>query len=137
MKKQPARGPVTVFTTKPHNHSNSPLAGSLLAALFAFGIGTACAQSNSAKTPPAAAPQAAAPAPATNTSGIDVAARSQLLTSHLNSVLVLLRQASSPVQKVGEPSDLLYHEQVLAQIQQASVLAFQAAKAEATLLNNA
>jgi len=136
LKKQPARGPVTVFTTKPHNHSKSPLAGSLLAALFAFGIGTACAQSNSAKTPPAAAPQAAAPAPATNTSGIDVAARSQLLTSHLNSVLVLLRQASSPVQKVGEPSDLLYHEQVLAQIQQASVLAFQAAKAEATLLNN-
>jgi small-conductance mechanosensitive channel len=142
LKKQPARGPIAISTTKPHNHSKSHLGGFLLAALFALEIGSfASAQSNSTKTPPAAAPQAtqaaspAQAAPSGNTSGIDVAARSQLLTSHLNSVLVLLRQTSAPVQKVGEPSDLLYHEQVLAQIQQASALAFQAAKAEATLLN--
>ncbi len=135
MKKKTARRPITVFTTKPHSRSKSPVAGPLLAALFVFGIGAiAYAQANSAKTPPTAAPAQAAPSG--NTSGIDVAARSQLLTSHLNSVLVLLRQASAPVQKVGEPSDLLYHEQVLAQIQQASALAFQAAKAEATLLTN-
>ena len=66
---------------------------------------------------------------------LDVPKRSKDVLTHLNSVLRYYREATSPIQKVGEPSDLLYAEQSSAQALQVAQLAFQAAKNEAALLS--
>ncbi len=69
--------------------------------------------------------------------GFDVAARSHEVLTHLNAVIRYYRFAISPaepVQKVGEPSDLLYREQAIADATQAAQYAFQSGSAEATLL---
>ena len=66
--------------------------------------------------------------------GINVATRSKEVLDHLNSVLRFYRTAVTPMQKVGEPSDLLYAEQSSVEATQIAQLAFQAAKNEAALL---
>lgn len=70
------------------------------------------------------------PAPA----GFDVQARSREVLAHLSAVIRYYRMSLSPVQKVGEPSDLLYREQAVNQAERAGELAFQSARAEALLL---
>ncbi len=66
---------------------------------------------------------------------IDVAKRSAQMLAHLNAVLRLYRSATVPVQKIGEPSDVLYAEESQSEATQVALLAFQAAKNEAALLN--
>ena len=66
---------------------------------------------------------------------IDVPKRSKEILAHLNAILRFYRNAVVPLQKVGEPSDVLYAEQNSAQATQTAQLAFQAAKNEAALLN--
>ena len=67
--------------------------------------------------------------------GIDVATRSKEILDHLNSVLRLYRTALTPMQKIGEPSDVLYAEQSSTEATQIAQLAFEAAKNEAALLS--
>jgi len=52
----------------------------------------------------------------------------------LNEVLRFYRMNSTPIQKVGEPSDMLYAQQAQTESTQAAQLAFQAARDEAALL---
>ncbi len=75
-----------------------------------------------------------APLPASLTQGIDVEHRSKVILSHLSEVIRFYRMAVAPIQKIGEPSDVLYAEQAQAQATQAAQLAFQSARDEASLL---
>lgn len=70
------------------------------------------------------------PAPA----GFDVQGRSREVLAHLSAVIRYYRMSLSPIQKVGEPSDLLYREQAVNQAERAGELAFQSARAESLLL---
>ncbi|MFT4113767.1 MAG: mechanosensitive ion channel protein MscS, partial [Silvibacterium sp.] len=65
---------------------------------------------------------------------VDTKARSLDIITHLNAVLRFYRASSVPVQKVGEPNDIVYRDQTVSMAMQAANLAFQSAKAEATLL---
>ena len=67
--------------------------------------------------------------------GINVGHRSAAVREHLNAVLRYYRSATVPVQKVGEPSDVLYEEQSQSEATQIASLAFQAAKNVAALIN--
>ena len=60
--------------------------------------------------------------------------RSQQILAHLNEMIRFYRMTLSPVQKIGEPSDMLYAEQAQALATQAAQLAFQSARDEAALL---
>lgn len=91
--------------------------------------------------PTAPAPETAAhlsglpaPLPASVTTGIDVDARSKAILGHLNEVIRYYRMMVAPIQKTGEPSDMLYAEQAQAEAMQAAQLAFQASRDEAALL---
>jgi small-conductance mechanosensitive channel len=64
----------------------------------------------------------------------DVAGRSSAILAHLNAVLRFYRDSATPIQKVGEPSDLLYRDQAVTLASQIAGFAFQSAKAEAALL---
>ena len=64
----------------------------------------------------------------------DVAGRSSAILAHLNAVLRFYRDSAAPIQKVGEPSDLLYRDQAVTLASQIAGFAFQSAKAEAALL---
>jgi small-conductance mechanosensitive channel len=64
----------------------------------------------------------------------EAAARSDAILAHLNAVLRFYRDSSAPIQKVGEPSDLLYRDQAVTLASQIAGFAFQSAKAEAALL---
>ena len=65
---------------------------------------------------------------------IDVKAQSQLILGHLSDILRYYREATTKIQKAGEPSDILYAEQAKAQATQIAQLAFQSARNEAALL---
>lgn len=67
---------------------------------------------------------------------VDTKARSQDVITHLNAVLRFYRATTLPVQKVGEPNDIVYRDQTVSMAMQAANLAFQSAKAEAALLAN-
>ncbi len=73
--------------------------------------------------------------PALTGTDIDVPKRSAEILTHLSAILRFYRGATASVQKVGEPSDVLYAEQSSAQATQVAELAFQAAKNEAALLS--
>ncbi len=61
--------------------------------------------------------------------------RGQEILAHLNAVLRYYRGVTAaPLQKVGEPSDVLYSEQALTQTTDAARTAFQSARNEAALL---
>ena len=60
--------------------------------------------------------------------------RSQQILAHLNEMIRFYRMTVSPVQKIGEPSDMLYAEQAQSLATQAAQLAFQSARDEAALL---
>ncbi|HEX4714667.1 MAG TPA: hypothetical protein VH164_07045, partial [Ktedonobacteraceae bacterium] len=68
------------------------------------------------------------------TQGIDVDSRSKAILAHLSEIIRYYRMAVTPIQKTGEPSDMLYAEQAQSEATQAAQLAFQSARDEAELL---
>jgi small-conductance mechanosensitive channel len=60
--------------------------------------------------------------------------RSKAVIQHLNGVLRFYHDTEAPIQKIGEPSDLVYRDQALTLASQIAGLAFQSAKAEAALM---
>ncbi len=75
-----------------------------------------------------------APLPASLTQDINVADRSKAILAHLNEIIRFFRMTVVPIQKTGEPSDMLYAEQSQGAATQAAQLAFQSARDEAALL---
>lgn len=74
------------------------------------------------------------PLPASLTEGINVAERSRIVLEHLNEIIRYYRMCTTPIQKTGEPSDVLYAEQAQSTATQIAQLAFQSARDEASLL---
>jgi small-conductance mechanosensitive channel len=74
------------------------------------------------------------PLPTSLTQGIDVNQRSQDIVEHLGEVIKFYRMTVTPIQKTGEPSDILYAEQAQSVATQVAQLAFQSARDEAALL---
>jgi small-conductance mechanosensitive channel len=74
------------------------------------------------------------PLPPELTQGIDVGKRSKEILDHLNEVIRFYRMMASPIQKTGEPSDLIYEEQAQSVATEITQLAFQSARDEAALL---
>ena len=68
--------------------------------------------------------------------GFDVQGSSHAVLAHLSAVIRYYRMALPSIQKVGEPSDLLYREQALSDAGEVARYAFQAGKAEAVLLQD-
>ncbi|AXC14245.1 MscS family mechanosensitive ion channel [Acidisarcina polymorpha] len=64
----------------------------------------------------------------------DVAGRSKAILLHLNAVLRFYHDSEAPIQKVGEPSDLIYRDQAVTLAAQVAGFAFQSAKAEAAIM---
>ncbi len=92
-----------------------------------FGSGRTCSRDPSQQVKCGRSP-AAPPA------GFDVQARSQEVLAHLSAVIRYYRASLTPIQKVGEPSDALYRDQAITDAKQIGDYAFQAGKAEASLL---
>jgi small-conductance mechanosensitive channel len=67
--------------------------------------------------------------------GIDVGPRGKQILLHLNAVLRYYRSGLTAIQKVGEPSDVLYSQQANAQTAQMAQYAFQSARNLAALLS--
>ena len=67
---------------------------------------------------------------------IDLKARGHDILAHLNAVLRLYRAATMPIQKIGEPNDVVYRDQAVALASKVTTLAFQSAKAETALLTS-
>ena len=93
---------------------------------------SAAAAASSTGVPGITAAEAAAvmPPPA----DFDVQSRGREVLAHLNAVIRFYRMSLSQIQKVGEPSDLLYREQAINQAERTGELAFESARAEALLL---
>lgn len=72
--------------------------------------------------------------PSLGNAGIDVNSRSKQILQHLNAVLRYYRGGLGTVQKVGEPSDVLYSQQAGTQTTQMAQYAFQSARNLAALL---
>ncbi len=72
--------------------------------------------------------------PKMDNAGVDVAARGKDILQHLNAVLRYYRGELTSVQKVGEPSDVLYSQQAAQQATAVAQYAFQASKNLAALL---
>ena len=113
------------------------------------GVSASTAATNSAQPSSGAVPgQPTAPKPSTAAtlmklptplppelaSGIDADARAKDILAHLDEVIRYYRMSTAVVQKVGEPSDMLYAEQAQSTAVQAAQLAFQSARDEAALL---
>jgi Mechanosensitive ion channel len=64
----------------------------------------------------------------------DAQARSQKVVGHLSSAIKFYRASIQPIQKAGEPNDVVYRDQAASLSSQAAELAFQSAKAEAVLI---
>jgi len=101
-----------------------------IAAVMVF-VGARSVVRAQAAKPQQANSQPAAPAPVPAS---DVAARSKAIVAHLNAVLRLYRDSQAPIQKVGEPSDLVYRDQAVSLAMQVARYAFQSATAEAALM---
>jgi small-conductance mechanosensitive channel len=84
--------------------------------------------------PPLTVPQEIAKLPKLENTGVDVAAQSKAILANLNAILSFYRAAIAPIQKAGEPSDVLYAGQAQTQAIQIAQLAFQSAKNEGALL---
>jgi small-conductance mechanosensitive channel len=88
-------------------------------------------------TPAPASPQptpppntAASPQPTDQTTAAN---RQRAVVQHLSAVIRFYHDAEAPIQKVGEPSDLVYRDQAVTLASQIAGFAFQSAKAEAAL----
>jgi hypothetical protein len=64
----------------------------------------------------------------------DAQARSQKVVGHLSSVIKFYRASIQPIQKAGEPNDVVYRDQAATLSSQAAEFAFQSAKADAVLI---
>ncbi len=60
--------------------------------------------------------------------------RKKAIVTHLNAVIRFYHDSAAPIQKVGEPSDLIYRDQSATLAAQTAAFAFQSAQAEAALL---
>jgi small-conductance mechanosensitive channel len=67
-------------------------------------------------------------------SKFDAQARSRDILAHLNSVIQFYRTSTQPIQKAGEPNDIVYSDQATLLSSQIAGFAFQSAKAEAALM---
>jgi small-conductance mechanosensitive channel len=65
---------------------------------------------------------------------LDSQVRTEGIVAHLNSVIQFYRATLVPIQKAGEPNDVVYRDQAVALSRQIAGLAFQSAKAEAALM---
>lgn len=92
------------------------------------------APARSAQAAPTTLLQQISALPPLDSAGTDVPKRSAEILAHLNAVLRFYRGAQTPVQKIGEPSDVLYSEQLRQQTTQIAQLAFQSAGNVAALL---
>src|ERR1700722_9490843 len=63
-----------------------------------------------------------------------IEARSRDIVTHLNSVIQFYRTSTQPLQKAGEPNDVVYRDQAVALSSQVADFAFQSAKAQAAIL---
>lgn len=72
-----------------------------------------------------------APFPPGMIQGIDTEAEGRRIRLHLSEVIRYFRMAVSPVQKVGQPSDVLYAQQMQSEAVRIGQLAFQAARSQA------
>ena len=75
-----------------------------------------------------------APLPPELVRDIDSNRQGQAILAHLNEVIRFYRTAVTPIQKVGQPSDVSYVQQSQAQATSAGQLAFQSARAQAAFL---
>lgn len=64
----------------------------------------------------------------------DVAARSKQILAHLNLIIQFYRTTTQPIQKAGEPNDVVYRDQATDLSSQMAEFAFQSAKAQAGLM---
>lgn len=65
---------------------------------------------------------------------LDAASQGPAVMAHLNSVIQFYRNVSQPIQKAGEPNDVVYRDQTITQASQIAEFAFQSAKAQASLM---
>jgi Mechanosensitive ion channel len=63
-----------------------------------------------------------------------IEARSRDIVTHLNSVIQFYRTSTQPLQKAGEPNDVVYRDQAVALSSQIAAFTFESAKAQAALL---
>jgi small-conductance mechanosensitive channel len=68
-------------------------------------------------------------------SEFDAQARSRDILAHLNSLIQFYRACTQPLQKAGEPNDVVYRDQAVALSSAAAGFAFQWARAEAELMS--
>ncbi len=134
----------TKVGTRPHL---PPLAAAAILSLACF-AGTAYGLSQAKPAvPPAhpAAPHSAEPLPAAATKNnhtaktqptpnLDIQANRSDILAHLNAIIGFYRASITPIQKAGEPNDVVYFDQSVELSSQAASYAFESAKAEATLL---
>ncbi|GAA3751300.1 mechanosensitive ion channel family protein [Terriglobus aquaticus] len=75
-----------------------------------------------------------APFPPGLIQGIDIPAQSRAILSHLSEIVRYYRMTAVPIQKLGEPSDVLYAQQTQAEAMQIGQTAFKAARSQAAFL---
>jgi hypothetical protein len=85
-------------------------------------------------TPQTASPATPLPPPRPTEDQPNSADREKAIVHHLNAVLRFYHDADASIQKVGEPSDLIYRDQAATLATQIAGFAFQSAQAEAALL---
>ncbi len=93
------------------------------------------AQTNPVKSqPPAPSPTSSQQVQTSPLPGYDAAARTKSIVSHLNAAIRYYHNVEAPVQKIGEPSDLIYRTRAVTAATQVAQDAFQSAKAESLLM---
>jgi small-conductance mechanosensitive channel len=70
----------------------------------------------------------------TGSGPLDAEAQEQAILAHLSAVIQYYRGTAEPIQKAGEPNDVVYRDQAVAQSAQIAQFAFDSAKAEAAFL---
>lgn len=66
--------------------------------------------------------------------GLNAEAQGHAILAHLSSVIQFYRTINQPIQKAGEPNDVVYRDQALSLAAQMADYAFQSARAQAALL---
>ncbi|MDE1160332.1 MAG: mechanosensitive ion channel [Acidobacteriaceae bacterium] len=106
----------------------------------AGGTQTAGAESGSAAShaSPASAnlQQRIAQLPPLSNTGVEVKQQGDLVRNHLGDVLRFYRSSTTSVQKTGEPSDILYQDQMRSQVTSVAQFAFEATRNVAALLSH-
>ncbi len=122
---QLCRGP------RPERRTRRKRAGVTIATLLALAV---------AGQPDAARSQQAGDAGAQGNAGLQVAGlegQDEAIIAHLSAVIQFYRTVTQPMQKAGEPNDVVYRDQAVAQAAAIGGFAFQSAKAEAPLIEAA